>query len=165
LAVFRTIATITCLIVSYSASATEVPAAIASTGEILVFQAHAEGAQIYECKAGQSAEQAGWRFREPVAALFQGGNTVGVHYAGPKWQIGNDVIAAKVAASAPSPSGTNIPWLKLQVTSEANAGLLRGVTAIQRLNTVGGVLEGACETAGELRPVPYAADYVFLKKQ
>ena len=78
---------------------------------------------------------------------------------------GNDAIAAKVTASAPSPNGKNIPWLKLQVTTEANSGLLRGVTAIQRLNTVGGVLEGACEKAGELRPVPYAADYVFLKKQ
>src|SRR4051794_20637305 len=165
LAVFRTTATVVCLIVSYSASAAEVPAAIAAPGEIVVFQAHAEGAQIYECKAGQSAEQLGWQFREPVAALFQGGNTVGVHYAGPKWQIGNDVVAAKVTARAPSPSGKNIPWLKLQVTAEANTGLLRGVTAIQRLNTVGGVLEGTCETAGELRPVPYTADYVFLKKQ
>ena len=162
---FRTTATIACLMVSYSASAAEVPAAIAATGEIVLFQAHAEGAQIYECNAEQSAEQFGWRFREPVAALFQGGNTVGVHYAGPKWQIGNDVIAAKVTASAPSPNGKNIPWLKLQVTAEPNSGLLRGVTAIQRLNTVGGVLEGTCETAGELRPVPYAADYVFLKKQ
>src|SRR3954453_6766143 len=126
---------------SYGASAAEVPAAIAATGESVLFQAHAEGAQIYECKAEQSGEQVGWRFREPIAALFQGGNTVGVHYAGPKWQIGNDVIAAKVTASAPSPSGKDIPWLKLQVTTEANAGLLRGVTVVQRLNTVGGVLE------------------------
>jgi len=165
LAVFRTIATITCLIVNYSASAAEVPVAIAPAGETAVFQVHAEGAQIYECKAGAAAEQLGWRFREPVAALFEGGNTVGVHYAGPKWQIGNDVIAAKVTASAPSPSGKNIPWLKLQVTTDTNAGPLRGIIAIQRLNTVGGVLEGACEKAGELRPVPYGADYVFLKKQ
>jgi Protein of unknown function (DUF3455) len=165
LAVFRIAATIICLIVSYGVSAAEVPAAIAATGETAVFQAHAEGAQIYECKTGQSSEQLGWRFREPVAALFEGGNTVGVHYAGPKWQIGNDIIAAKVTASAPSPSGKDIPWLKLQVTTDANAGPLRGIIAIQRLNTVGGVLEGACEKAGELRPVPYGADYVFLKKQ
>ena len=68
-------------------------------------------------------------------------------------------------ADAPGKDASDIPWLKLQVTAEANTGLLRGVTAIQRLNTVGGVLEGACEKAGELRPVPYAADYVFLKKQ
>src|SRR6476620_12163780 len=108
--------------VSYSASAAEVPAAIAATGEIVLFQAHAEGAQIYECKAEQSGEQAGWRFREPVAALFQGGNTVGVHYAGPKWQIGNDVIAAKVAASAPSPNEKSIPWLKLEVTTGETEG-------------------------------------------
>jgi hypothetical protein len=59
LAVFRIAATIICLIVSYDVSAAEVPAAIAATGETAVFQAHAEGAQIYECKTGQSSEQLG----------------------------------------------------------------------------------------------------------
>jgi hypothetical protein len=165
LTLFRTTVIIACLLVGYGASAAEVPAPIAATGETTVLQVHAEGAQIYECKAGQPAEQLGWQFREPVAALFEGANTIGVHYRGPKWQIGNDVIAAKVIASAPSPGGKNIPWLKLQVTTEANGGPLRGVTAVQRLNTTGGVLEGACEKAGELRPVPYGAEYIFLKKQ
>ena len=36
--------------------------------------------------------------------------------------------------------------------------------AIQRINTEGGQLEGACSAAGSFNSVPYAADYVFLRK-
>jgi len=165
LTLFRTLAIVACLTVSCGVSADEVPAAITAAGETITLQVHAEGTQIYECKGGQSAGQLSWQFREPVAALFQAGNTVGVHYAGPKWQIGNSVIAAKVAASAPSPNEKSIPWLKLEVTKGETEGSLRGVTTVQRLNTVGGFLDGDCGNVGELRPVPYGADYVFLKKQ
>jgi len=35
---------------------------------------------------------------------------------------------------------------------------------VQRINTVGGKLEGACDKAGTYRNVPYSADYVFLRK-
>jgi hypothetical protein len=38
------------------------------------------------------------------------------------------------------------------------------VTVIQRINTRGGQTDGACDTAGATLAVPYAADYVFLKK-
>jgi hypothetical protein len=34
---------------------------------------------------------------------------------------------------------------------------------VLRLTTRGGVLKGACRTAGELRAEPYSADYVFLR--
>ena len=57
------------------------------------------------------------------------------------------------------------PEVKLEVTTEAEAGPLLDVTAVQRINTAGGVLEGACEKAGELRPTAYGADYVFLRKE
>ena len=165
MSLLRATAAIACIMGTYGASGAEVPDAIAANGETVVLQAHAEGAQIYECKPAQSGGQLTWQFREPVAALFRDGKTVGLHYAGPKWEIGDSLIAAKVSASVPSPSGKDIPWLKLKVTTEADAGPLLDVTALQRINTAGGVLEGACEKAGELRPMAYGADYVFLRKQ
>ena len=44
------------------------------------------------------------------------------------------------------------------------SGALSGVTTVQRINTVGGRHDGACEKAGTFHSAPYAADYVFLKK-
>ena len=154
-----TAATIALMMATYGASAAGIPESIAAKGETVVLQAHAEGAQIYECKA------ASWQFREPVAALFQQGKTVGVHYAVPTWEIEDSLIVARVTASVPSQNGKDIPWLKLEVTTEAEAGPLLDVTAVQRINTAGGVLEGACEKDGELRPMAYGADYVFLRKE
>ncbi len=42
--------------------------------------------------------------------------------------------------------------------------MLSGVTTVQRINTVGGALSGACGTAGAMQSEPYSADYVFLRK-
>ena len=165
MSLLRAAATITWIMATCSASGAEVPESIAAKGETAVLQVHAEGAQIYECKAAQPGGDQSWQFREPVAALFQQGKTVGVHYAGPTWEIEESLIIAKVSASVPSPNGKDIPWLKLQVTTEAEAGPLLDVTAVQRINTAGGVLEGTCEKVGELRPTAYGADYVFLRKE
>src|ERR1700732_4144667 len=68
---------------SVSAKAqTPLPDAIASPGETVVLTVHAEGAQVYECKAGADGKLA-WAFREPIATLMLDGKTVGRHYAGP----------------------------------------------------------------------------------
>src|SRR4051812_2506796 len=93
----RAIATIPWMIATYGASGAEVPDSIAAKGETVVLQVHAEGARIYECKAAQSGGDPSWQFREPVAALFGQGKTVGLHYAGPKWEIGDSLITAKVS--------------------------------------------------------------------
>ena len=45
------------------------PDAIAAPGQTLVLTAHAEGAQIYECKADAKGNLA-WVFREPIATRF-----------------------------------------------------------------------------------------------
>ena len=47
---------------------------------------HAEGAQVYECKA-EAVGKLAWTFREPIAALTLDGKTVGRHYAGPRWEL------------------------------------------------------------------------------
>ena len=43
---------------------------------------------------------------------------------------------------------TGIPWLKLDVISHRGSGVLSDVTTVQRINTLGGELEGSCEKAG-----------------
>ena len=133
-------------------------------GEALVATIHAEGAQVYECKAGADGKL-GWVFREPVATLLADGKTVGRHYAGPNWEHSDgSAVVGKAAGSAPGATQGDIPWLKLDVISRRGTGILGGITTVQRINTRGGKLDGACDTAGAFRSVPYSADYIFLRK-
>ena len=147
-----------------SAANAQVPAAIAAPGEAVVATWHAEGAQVYECKAAADGKLA-WTFREPIATLVLDGKTVGRHYAGPNWEhMDGSAVVAKAAGNAPGATPKDIPLLKLEVISSRGSGALSGVTTVQRINTVGGRHEGACEKAGSLYSAPYSADYVFLKK-
>ena len=143
---------------------TAIPEAIAAPGETAMLTLHAEGAQVYECKAGADGKPI-WSFREPIATLMADGKTVGHHYAGPNWQHSDGSgVAAKVAGNAPGATANDIPWLKLEVTSRRGNGVLSGITTVQRINTSGGKLDGACDKTGSTRSVPYSADYVFLRK-
>jgi hypothetical protein len=158
-------ATLTALLLcADGALAQQVPDAVAAKGETAVLQLHAQGAQIYECKAGSGGALT-WQFREPVASLFKDGKTVGRHYAGPTWEDADgSAVVAKVAGRAPGASAKDIPLLKLEVTDRRGSGVLNDVSAGQRLDTKGGVAEGSCGKAGELLSVPYSAEYVFLRK-
>jgi hypothetical protein len=150
--------------VSMAAAQTPLPDAIAAPGETIVLTLHAEGAQIYECKPGADGKLA-WAFREPIATLMLDGKTVGRHYAGPNWEHSDgSAVVGKLAASVPGKMPEDIPWLRLDVASRRGNGVLAGVTTVLRINTKGGKLEGGCDQAGSYRNVPYAADYVFLRK-
>jgi hypothetical protein len=106
-----------------------------------------------------------WTFREPIATLLLDGKTVGRHYAGPTWEHNDgSAVIAKVAGSAPGAAPNDIAWLKLSVVSQRGSGVLTGVTTVQRINTQGGKLDGACDKAGTTRSAPYSAEYVFLRK-
>jgi hypothetical protein len=143
---------------------TPLPAAIAAPGEAVVLAVHAEGAQVYECKAGTDGKL-NWAFREPIATLFADGKTVGRHYAGPSWEHADgSAVVGKATGNAPGATANDIPWLRLEVASRRGSGILTGVTTVQRINTQGGKLEGACDKAGSYRSAPYSADYVFLRK-
>jgi hypothetical protein len=151
-------------VVSATAAETPLPGAIAAPGETVVLTVHAEGAQVYECKAGADGKL-GWAFREPIATLLADGKTVGRHYAGPNWELSDSsAVVGKVAGSAPGAAPNDIPWLKLDVASSRGSGVLTGVTTVQRINTQGGKFEGACEKAGATHSAPYSADYLFLRK-
>jgi hypothetical protein len=143
---------------------TPLPAAIEAPGEAIVLAVHAEGAQVYECRAGADGKL-NWAFREPIATLLVDGKTVGRHYAGPSWEHADgSAVVGKAVGNAPGAKPNDIPWLKLDVASRRGSGILSGVTTVQRIHTEGGKLEGACETAGTFKSAPYSADYVFLRK-
>jgi hypothetical protein len=141
---------------------TPLPAAIAAPGEKTVVTLHAEGAQVYECKAGSDGKLA-WQAREPIATLLLNGETVGRHYAGPSWEhVDGSAVTGKMAARAPGATPNDIPWLKLDVATQRKDGVFHGVTTVQRINTKGGVAQGPCDSAGTYQSVAYSADYVFL---
>jgi len=166
---FRNRATLVLLLlwtplVRASAAETPLPEALATPGETVVLTAHAEGMQIYECKAGTDGKLA-WAFREPVATLIADDKIVGRHFAGPTWQLSDgSAVVGKVIASAPGAAANDIAWLKLDVVSRRGSGVLSNVTTVQRINTVGGKLDDACDRPGDGRSMPYTADYVFLRK-
>ena len=165
LALVATLALVLLTGLNVSAGAeTKLPDAIAAPGETVVLSAHAEGAQVYECKAGGDGKLA-WAFREPIASLLVDGKTVGRHYAGPTWEnVDGSAVVGKVTGNAPGATADDIAWLKLQVTASHGKGVLTGVTTVQRINTRGGKLEGSCDKAGSFKSAPYSADYVFLRK-
>jgi hypothetical protein len=151
-------------ILAAGTASAQIPDAVAAPNEAMVVSVHAEGAQVYECKAGADGKLA-WQFREPIATLLVDGKTVGRHFAGPSWELADgSAVVGKIAGRAPGATPKDIPLLKLEAASHRGSGQLTGVTTVQRLNTKGGVTEGPCESAGTFLSVPYSADYTFLKK-
>lgn len=147
-----------------AAAQTALPPEIAAPGETAILTLHAEGAQVYECKTGADGTLA-WVLREPIATLFSSGRTVGRHYAGPIWEHSDgSAVVGQVAGTAPGMVANDIPWLKLGVTLRRGTGPLSQATTVQRINTAGGKLSGACYKSGTYESVPYSADYVFLRK-
>lgn len=132
-------------------------------GDVPIATVHAEGAQVYRCQA-DTAGALSWQFREPIATLLDGAKTVGRHYAGPSWELTDGTkLTAKVVARSPGATGSDIPWLRLNVDTAEGNGPLATATTIRRLNTRGGVAAGPCTQVGAFLNVPYSADYAFLK--
>jgi hypothetical protein len=141
----------------------QMPPALVAPDQTILAVYHAEGAQIYECMA--AGGKLSWVFREPIATLLLNGKTAGRHYAGPTWELADGgAVVGKAIANAPGATADDIPWLKLDVVDRRGSGLLVRSSTVQRLNTHGGVMQGACERAGGFRSVAYSADYTFLTK-
>jgi Protein of unknown function (DUF3455) len=149
---------------AHAEDAAPLPDAVAAAGFTAIVTLHAEGAQVYECKPDAAGKLA-WSFREPIATLMTEGKTVGRHYAGPNWEyVDGSAVTAKVIGNAPGAGPKDIALLKLEVTSQRGSGILSGAALVQRLNTKGGKLDGACDKVAAIQSVPYSADYVFLRK-
>jgi hypothetical protein len=154
------------LILSTVEALAQMPSAGDGGGATVIVTLHAEGAQIYECKPDRSkAHVLTWQFREPIATLMIGGQSVGRHYQGPSWSlVDGGEVRGKVITSKPGATANDIPWLEIEVVERRNEGILSDATNVERVNTKGGMTQGQCEKAGEYISVPYAADYLFLHK-
>ncbi len=140
------------------------PAAIAAPDEKVVLTVHAIGMQLYDCKPGADGKLA-WTFTAPQATLTVADKVVGYHSTGPSWELADGSgITAKAAGNSPGTNANDIAWLKLEVTSHKGSGKFDDVVMVQRINTVGGVVNDSCDRPGWTRGMPYAADYVFLRK-
>ena len=130
-------------------------------GNKVSYHVYAEGVQIYRWNG------ASWSFVGPEADLFAnaGGNgLVGTHYTGPTWESssGSKVVGTVLERGTPDPSA--IPWLLLKAVSNEGPGVFDQVTFIQRVNTVGGnAPSGAGTFQGEIKEVPYTAEYYFYR--
>ena len=152
------------LSLSTAGAETPLPATIAASGETVVLKVHAIGMQLYECKPGADGKLA-WTFTAPQATLTIDDKVVGYHGAGPSWELNDSsAVTGKAVGDAPGANANDIPWLKLEVATHTGSGRLSDVTTVQRINTIGGVLNDSCDRQGAGRGMPYAADYVFLKK-
>lgn len=129
-------------------------------GSQLAFHAYASGVQIYHW------DGTAWAFDGPAAVLFadpEGQGKVGIHYSGPTWlSVSGGKVTGSLLQKCPVGSD-DIPWLLLAATAEG-PGVFQGVNRIQRLNTEGGnapVEKGT--TVGEVKRVPYTAEYFFYR--
>jgi Protein of unknown function (DUF3455) len=139
------------------------PPTIALKDGVPVAQLQAAGAQIYVC-AKNAAGGLNWTFREPLATLLEDGKTVGRHFVGPTWEfVDGSHVVGEVVGKAPGGTAKDIAWLKLSVKEPPKSGPAAGATSVLRIDTKGGVFEGACDSAGELHSEPYAATYIFVK--
>ena len=132
----------------------------APAGSTLVFHVYAEGVQIYEWNG------ATWAPRGPSASLYAdaaGTAAVGTHYAGPTWESNSGSLVVGRLNTPCEVGSADIPWLLLDGLRSEGAGVFNGVTSIQRVNTVGGRAPTAPGYLGEVRRVPYTAEYFFYR--
>jgi hypothetical protein len=150
-------------VVAQAEGVQNLPASIAVKAGVPVAQLQAAGAQIYIC-AKNATGALNWTFREPIAALLEEGKTVGRHFVGPTWEfVDGSRVVGELVSKAPGTTAKDIPWLKLSVKEPPKSGLVAGATSVLRIDTKGGVFEGACDSEGELHAEPYAATYTFVK--
>ena len=136
-------------------------------GNKVSFHVYARGVQIYRWNAITSK----WDFVAPRATLYAEQNffgEIGTHYAGPKWESksGSIVEARRVTGTGCRPDPSAIEWLLLSKFDATGPGIFAKVTFIQRVNTTGGMAPtDSGLTDGEVREIPYTAQYYFYRAQ
>src|SRR5271165_689076 len=147
-------------------SAPDVPEAIAvPAGLEPVLFVHATGSQIYTCKAGADGKYS-WTLKAPEAELKdRKDKVIGEHSAGPKWTLKDgSEVTGKAASHVDSLDSDSIPWLLVNVVTNAGKGQLANVTTIQRVHTHGGKPgTDVCDESHKDAETKssYTADYYF----
>lgn len=153
-------------------SAPDVPDAIAiPAGLAPVLFVRASGSQIYTCQAGADGKLS-WTLKAPEAELKdRKDKVIGQHSADPTsklptWKLKDgSEVTGKAAAHVDSLDADSIPWLLVNVVSNAGKGVLANVTTIQRVHTHGGKPgNDACDEAHKDAETKshYTADYYFF---
>jgi hypothetical protein len=160
---FSLVACSSALVVPETPTAVTVPA-----GNKLAMIAVGAGDLTYECRVKTGTTTAyEWVFAGPNAVLSdKNGTAVGKYYGGPTW-LSNDgsKVTGKQIAIAPAAT-TAIPMQLVKTNPSSGDGVMKDITYIQRLNTVGGIAPAdSCAVAnvGEKKLVKYQADYLFYK--
>jgi len=133
----------------------------------------------------------GWKLFTPQATLFNRDTTrqVVTHFFSPNpdetnadpltgfhpvraaWQSSKDTSTVWARTLVPSDAVPVTPgaiaWLRLTVVGSQNGdsrdGTLMSTTFIQRVNTTGGKAPTTAGSVGEVRSVPYTAEYFFYR--
>jgi len=153
-------------------SAPDVPDAIAvPAGLEPVLSLHAKGSQIYTCQAGADGKFI-WTLKGPEAELRdRKDKVIGQHLADPTsklptWKLKDgSEVSGKAAAHVDALGAGSIPWLLVNVVSNAGKGQLAKVTTIQRVHTHGGKPDNnACDESHKDSEAKssYTADYFFF---
>ena len=127
------------------------------------------GEITYECRDKANAPgMTEWVFVGPKAVLNdRSGKQVGSYYGPPAtWEsMDGSKLTATQLAVAPSGAG-NLPYQLVKANPAMGAGMMSGVTHIQRVALKGGVAPSTmCSAAnkGSKEIVKYQADYIFWK--
>jgi len=107
-----------------------------------------------------------WAFRGPSAKLYAdaaGTGTVGIHYGGPTWESNSGSLVVATLNTPCERGPADIPWLRLDAVRSEGPGIFHRVAFIQRVNTAGGRAPTAPGSLGEVRNVPYTAEYFFYR--
>ena len=99
--------------------------------------------------------------RWPSSAAGTG--RVGTHYAGPTWKSNSGSLVVGRLNTPCEVGSADVPWLLLDGVRSEGPGIFNGVTSIQRVNTTGGRAPSAPGSVGEVRNVPYTAEYFFYR--
>jgi hypothetical protein len=135
--------------------------------EAVLLRALGKGKQIYACLANpDNKAKFEWALEKPQADLLdEQGRKIGRHYEGPTWEAADrSKVIGEVKQRAKAPRSDSVPWLLLKAKAAPVAGTFKGVTYIQRVDTVGGVAPpGGCDRAhvGKEVAIDYQADYYF----
>ena len=128
-------------------------------GSTLVLHAYAKGVQIYQWNGS-------WAPRGPSATLYADADQTGVigtHSGGPTWTSNSGSFVVGQLNKPCEVGPADIPWLLLDGIRSQGPGIFEGVTSIQRVNTVGGRAPTTPGSQGELRNIPYTAEYYFYR--
>ena len=149
-------------------SQTDLPAAVqVPAGNKVAMEMVGVGTITYKCSAKKDmGDQFEWVFVGPDAKLNdRNGKQLGKYYGPPAtWESmdGSKLTGTQVAV-APATAGS-IP--NQLVKANPASGAMRGITYIQRVNTMGGVAPAATCAANNMgaeQIVKYQADYIFYK--